>query len=137
MEALTFSRVFDQWINKLLGDNYKIRSNSLDKDRFKITIQEIKSGNEFTLNQVGFGISQILPLITLLLTSKRDEIILIENPEVHLHPKLQSLFVDLCIFVLENGRKLVIETHSEHIINRLRYNVKRTPVLLEKLIFYF
>ncbi|HDR8252231.1 MULTISPECIES: DUF3696 domain-containing protein [Bacillus] len=137
MEALTFSRVFDQWINKLLGDNYKIRSNSLDKDRFKITIQEIKSGNEFTLNQVGFGISQILPLITLLLTSKRDEIILIENPEVHLHPKLQSLFVDLCIFVLENGRKLVIETHSEHIINRLRYNVKRTPVLLEKINILF
>jgi predicted ATPase len=136
-EPQTFSKIFDHWISILLGENYRIRSNSLDKDKFKISVQEIKSGHEFSLNQVGFGISQILPIITLLLTSKRDEIILIENPEVHLHPKLQSLFVDLSIFVLENGRKLVIETHSEHIINRLRYRIKQTPSLKEKINILF
>jgi len=132
-ELLTFSKIFDYWISQLLGENYRIRSSSLDKDKFKITVHEVKSGHEFSLNQVGFGISQILPIITLLLTSKRNEIILIENPEVHLHPKLQSLFVDLCIFILGSGRKLVIETHSEHIINRLRYKIKSMPSLLDKI----
>lgn len=136
-EPVTFSKIFDYWVSQLLGENYRIRSNSLDKDKFKITVQEIKSGHEYSLNQVGFGISQILPIITLLLTSKKDEIILIENPEVHLHPKLQSLFIDLCVFVLENGRKLVIETHSEHIINRLRYKIKTDPSLLENINILF
>lgn len=136
-EVLSFSKVFNYWIEKLLGTNYKIRSNSIDKDKFKVTIYETKTEVEYSLNQVGFGISQILPLITLLLTSKKNEIILIENPEVHLHPRLQSLFVDLCIFVLENERKLVIETHSEHIINRLRFKIKENPELLNKINIMF
>lgn len=136
-ENNTFSRVFDLWVKTLLGENYRIRSTSIDKDKFKILIHDTKSGNEYSLNQVGFGISQILPILTLLLTSKREEIILIENPEVHLHPKLQSLFVDLCVFILENNRKIVIETHSEHIINRIRYKIKENPSLLEKVNILF
>lgn len=136
-ETLTFSKVFNYWIEKLLGTNYKIRSNSIDKDKFKVTIYETKTDIEYSLNQVGFGISQILPLITLLLTSKKNDLILIENPEVHLHPKLQSLFVDLCIFVLENERKLVIETHSEHIINRLRFKIKENPKILSEINILF
>ncbi|KGA84646.1 hypothetical protein KQ41_02380 [Lysinibacillus fusiformis] len=136
-EPPTFSRVFDYWVKILLGENYRIRSTSLDKDKFKILIQDTITKYDYSLNQVGFGISQLLPILTLLLTSKREEMILIENPEVHLHPKLQSLFVDLCIFILENNRKIVIETHSEHIINRLRFKIKENPSLLEKINILF
>lgn len=131
-QGVTFSKLFDYWVQKLLGENYRIRTNTIDKGKYKVTIHELKSGLELTLSQVGLGISQLLPLITLLLTSKKGEIVLIENPEVHLHPKLQALFVDLCIFVLENDRKLVVETHSEHIINRLRYLIKQNSDLLNK-----
>lgn len=133
-----FSKLFDYWILQLLGDNYRIRSYSIDKGKYKIVIQEPDLGYEFTLNQVGFGISQLLPIITLLLTSKKGDMILVENPEVHLHPKLQAMFIDLCLFVLKNKRKLIIETHSEHIINRLRVRIKGDQELLSYVnIFFF
>ncbi|MED4454874.1 DUF3696 domain-containing protein [Metabacillus fastidiosus] len=132
-----FSSLFDYWVQTLLGEEYKIRSKVLDKGKFKIIIEEISSGLEFELSQVGFGISQILPILTMILTSKRNDMILIENPEVHLHPKLQALFVDLCVFALKHNRKLVIETHSEHIINRVRLNIKKDQRLLEKINILF
>lgn len=136
-KPITFGKLFDYWVKRLLGENHRIRTTSIDKDKFKINIQELKTGHEFSLDQVGFGISQILPILTLLLSSKKNEIILIENPEVHLHPKLQSQFVELCTFVLENNRKVVIETHSEHIINRIRLKIKEEPSLLEKINILF
>lgn len=132
-----FSSLFDHWVQALLGEEYKIRSKVLDKGKFKIIVEEITSGLEFDLSQVGFGISQILPILTMILTSKRNDMIIIENPEVHLHPKLQALFVDLCVFALKHNRKLVIETHSEHIINRIRLNIKKDQSLLEKINILF
>lgn len=127
-----FSNVFDYWIKELLGSNYRIRSISNDDKSYKIILKDTNTNFEFNLSQVGFGISQILPIITLLLMSKKNDLLLIENPEVHLHPKLQSLFVDLCIFILNNKRKIIIETHSEHIINRLRLRIKENPELISK-----
>lgn len=133
----TFSSLFDKWVQTLLGEEYKIRSKVLDKGKFKITVEEVSSGLEFDLSQVGFGISQVLPMLTMILTSKRNDMIIIENPEVHLHPKLQALFVDLCVFTLKQNRKLIIETHSEHIINRIRLNIKNDNSLLEKVNILF
>lgn len=132
-----FSFLFDSWIQKLLGMNYRVRTKVLDKGKFKIVVEEKESGLEFDLSQVGFGISQILPILTMLLTSKKNDIIIIENPEVHLHPGLQATFIDLCIFVLQNKRKLVIETHSDHIINRTRLKIKENPSLLENINILF
>jgi predicted ATPase len=132
-KTIKFSELFDGWVKKLLGDDYRIRSYSTDsKDKkYKVTIEEINRSLELNLKQVGVGISQILPIITLILTSKEHDVLLIENPEVHLHPKLQAIFVDLCLFAAENNRKLVVETHSEHVINRLRFRIKENPRYLE------
>ncbi|MCP4155268.1 MAG: DUF3696 domain-containing protein, partial [bacterium] len=134
-EKYTFSELFDVWIKKLLGDDFRARAYMTDSrdQKYRIVIEEVNRGLELNLKQVGVGISQVLPIITMLLVSKEKDILLIENPEVHLHPKLQALFVDLCIFAIENNRKLVVETHSEHVVNRLRYNVKTNPSLIEKI----
>lgn len=138
-ERFTFSELFDVWIKKLLGNDYRVRSTMTESKhrKYRVTIEEIKRGLELNLNQVGIGISQLLPIIVLILTSKAHDILLIENPEVHLHPKLQALFTDLCLFAVENGRKLVVETHSEHVVNRLRFRVKESPHYLEKVSVLF
>lgn len=138
-ERFKFSELFDLWVKKLLSSDYRIRSHAVEsKDKkYRVTIEEIQKGFQLNLNQVGIGISQLLPIIVLILTSKENDILLIENPEVHLHPKLQAMFVDLCLFAVENNRKLVVETHSEHVINRLRYRIKESPHYLEKVYVLF
>jgi predicted ATPase len=131
-----FHELFDQWIKDLLGSEYLIRS-ELYKDKSKLFVYEPNRNIKFTLQQVGSGISQLLPMLVLILTSKQNDILLIENPELDLHPKLQAQFVDLCIFAIENGRKLVIETHSEHIVNRVRLRIKERNELLDRICIYF
>lgn len=132
-----FSDLFDLWTRHLLGDNYRIRSKPIDKGKYKIIVREQETGVEYKLTQVGFGISQLIPMLTLILSSKKNDLIIIENPEVHLHPKLQAMFVDLCILALNSKRKLVIETHSEHIINRIRLRIKENNGLLEQINILF
>lgn len=134
---IKFSKLFDEWIKKLLGNQYKVRSIQTDKNKYKIIIKDSNIDLELTLNQVGFGISQLLPILTLILTSKRGDMLLIENPEIHLHPKLQADLADLLIFALENGRRLIVETHSENIINRIRLRIKQNNKLLDKINIYF
>lgn len=130
-----FSDIFDAWIKQILGNSYKITCDLIE-DHYKLLVEDA-SGRKYTLNQVGFGISQILPVLTLILSSRPGDMLLIENPEVHLHPKLQGILGDLCIFATKNGRKLLIETHSEHIINRVRLRIRQEPEILKYINIYF
>jgi predicted ATPase len=73
---------------------------------------------------MGEGISQILPISATALRSHRDDVLLIEQPEIHLHPKLQADLADLFISVVNVGkRQIVVETHSEHFLLRLRRRI--------------
>ncbi|HLO87113.1 MAG TPA: DUF3696 domain-containing protein [Nostocaceae cyanobacterium] len=77
------------------------------------------SGIEVDLPDVGFGVSQILPILVECLRIGEGETLILEQPEIHLHPSLQSKLADFFICMVKSGKKLVVETHSEHLINRL------------------
>jgi predicted ATPase len=81
------------------------------------------SGITSTIKHVGFGISQILPIIVEGLRISDDETLVLEQPEVHLHPKVQSNLTDFLISLVEQGKKVIVETHSDHIITRLRRRI--------------
>ena len=68
---------------------------------------------------VGFGISQIFPIILEGLRMKSNSTLLLEQPEIHLHPKVQMQLADYFISLALSKKNLIVETHSEHIINRL------------------
>ncbi len=91
-------------------------------DGFKGVINQVKLnslGVEVDLPDVGFGVSQILPIIVECLRTGQGETIILEQPEIHLHPSLQSKLADFFVCMAKSGKNLVIETHSEHLINRL------------------
>lgn len=79
--------------------------------------------NSVDLAQVGFGISQILPVLTLGLTGPEDGMLLFEQPEIHLHPRLQAGLADFLLCSAQTGRTILLETHSDHLINRLRRRI--------------
>ena len=74
-------------------------------------ISDLSAGN------VGFGISHSLPIVTSLLAARPGDLILIENPEAHLHPKGQAILAELICRAARAGVQIVLETHSDHIVN--------------------
>lgn len=80
--------------------------------------------NSFRPKNVGFGISYVLPIIVSLLTAEPGKMIVIENPESHIHPRGQAEMGRLIALATSAGAQLFIETHSDHIINGIRVAVK-------------
>lgn len=92
----------------------------------KRNINQIKldsAGIEVYLPDVGFGVSQILPVLIECLRTKPGETVILEQPEIHLHPSLQSKLGDFLLCMARAGKKIVVETHSEHLIKRLYLRV--------------
>ncbi|NJM68857.1 MAG: DUF3696 domain-containing protein [Scytonema sp. RU_4_4] len=79
--------------------------------------------NPYRATNVGFGISYTLPIIVAVLASEPGTLILIENPEAHLHPKGQAKMGELLAFAASCGVQVVIETHSDHVLNGIRLAV--------------
>jgi predicted ATPase len=75
------------------------------------------------LNQKGTGVSQVLPVLALCLMAKEGSTSIIEQPELHLHPKLQQKLGTFFAVIVNSGRRLVIETHSEYLLTRIRKEV--------------
>ncbi len=72
------------------------------------------------ITEVGFGVSQILPVIALGLLSPANSLLLFEQPEIHLHPRAQAGLADFLLCLARSGRRVLVETHSDHFIKRLR-----------------
>jgi predicted ATPase len=81
--------------------------------------------NEFRPTNVGFGITYILSVIVAILSAKKGDILLVENPEAHLHPRGQSRIGHLMALAAGQGVQLFIETHSDHVLNGIRVAAKK------------
>lgn len=79
----------------------------------------------FRSSNVGYGVSYSFPLIASLLTVRPNDVIVLENPELHLHPRGQAMMGDLIARAVAAGAQVFIETHSDHVINGIRVAVKK------------
>ena len=94
--------------------------------------------NPYSPVNVGFGIPYVLPLILTLLISQPGDLVLIENPESHLHPRGQAELGKLIALASQSGVQIICETHSDHIINGIRVAVKENNIDSNKVrLFYF
>ncbi len=85
----------------------------------------------------GFGITQVLPIIVAALSVSKGSILLIENPEVHLHPSGQALMGQFLAEVAHAGVQVIVETHSDHILNGIRRAVKSEQLPAEEVAIHF
>lgn len=125
-ERRRLTDALDFWLKEFgLADGAR----SADRGRMGIGLSVTPPGldREVDLTSVGVGVSQILPVILLCLLAEPGTLLVLEQPELHLHPRLEQKLADFLLACARSGRQLVIETHSEHIVNRLRYRIARDP----------
>lgn len=104
------------WVREFeLGETLRVTDENRYGVAFKIDRRDLTS--------VGTGVSQILPVIVLCLMGQPGQIILLEQPELHLNPALQQHLADFFLAMVKTGRQLIVETHSEYVITRLRRRV--------------
>lgn len=115
-----------------------------------LTLQQVAQMNAVTLGlrtsedtdfhrpiHVGFGLTQILPIIIAALSASKEDILLIENPEVHLHPAGQALMGRFLANVSQAGVQVIVETHSDHVLNGIRRSIKSGSIKPEQVTIHF
>jgi predicted ATPase len=116
-DATTLRTQTQEWLGKILNPM------KLEVPRSKTNVLELFFNDAKPAN-VGFGYSSILPIIVSGLIAKPNEKIIVENPEIHLHPKAQSALIEFLVKVANTGVQVFIESHSDHVLNALRIVTK-------------
>ncbi len=127
-----------------LIEEFKVNPISDKRQEYEVKIRTKGSKDWVDLPDVGFGISQVLPVLVQCFYAPAGSIILMEQPEIHLHPSAQSALADVMIDVINSREKgadrntqLVIETHSEHFLRRLQRRIAEDAVPNERVSAYF
>lgn len=126
------------WLQRMgLADN--IDASEVKKVGYQLSVRPEGLERDLDLLSVGVGISQVLPTIVMALLAPEGSILVFEQPEVHLHPKVQSVLGDFFLGIIACGKQCLVETHSEHLINRIRRRIaeSRDGALLSQLRIYF
>lgn len=124
-EEGTLSEAINTWL-VYLGVANKMSTNDKGKMGHELKITTDIQEMEQDLTHVGVGVSQILPILVMCFLAGKGDSIILEQPELHLHPKVQTRLADFFVSMNALGKQCILETHSEYLINRLRYLVAKT-----------
>ena len=119
-----FRENVSRWL-ETISTGIDITSGVNDELRYSYLKYSYNGGKEYFPQNVGFGITYVLPIIISLLKAEKGDLIIIENPESHLHPGAQVEIAKLCCKAAAQGVQLIIETHSDHFFNAIRVAVKK------------
>jgi predicted ATPase len=127
-----------------LIESFRVSAISEQRHEFEVKIRTKGSLDWVDLPDVGFGISQVLPVIVQCFYVPADSIIIMEQPEIHLHPSAQAYLADVMIDVINSREygsdrniQLIIETHSEHFLRRLQRKIAENIISKDKISAYF
>lgn len=140
---------FDEFIASWLVDlgiiaDFSVKAVAKGRKEYEVLVKTQPASPEVKLTDVGFGVSQVLPALVQAFYSPPNSTVWMEQPEIHLHPKAQSVLADAFISAIHSyeegarrGTQLVIETHSEHFLNRLQRRVAEGVLQKEEVAVYF
>ena len=127
-----------------LVEDFEIKKISDDRQDYDVKVRTKGSKTLTDIPDVGFGISQILPVIVQLYYAPSNSIIIMEQPELHLHPSAQSALADIMIEAIsarEDAKprniQLIIETHSEHFLRRFQRRIAENKLAEDRFAAYF
>jgi len=127
------------WLKELgLIYDFKVEPIAQGNNIYQVRVQKTHASAEVLITDVGFGASQILPVLVLCYYVPEGSIILLEQPEIRLHPSVQSGLADVLIDAMKNRNvQIIVESHSEHLLRRLQRRVAEQNITPEQTALYF
>jgi predicted ATPase len=127
-----------EWL-KYLGVATAVDTKDLGKLGHAMQVRLHDGDTAHDLTHVGVGVSQVLPIVVSCLLAKPDTLLIFEQPELHLHPKVQTLLADFFLAMSMLGKQCILETHSEYLISRLRFRAAAAEAkqLVDTMEIYF
>jgi predicted ATPase len=140
-----FQAVVAKWLEQMgLLESFRVRQIAKDRKEYEVLVRTRSAGTDVTLPDVGFGVSQVLPVVVQCFYAQPHTTVLLEQPEIHLHPSVQMTLADLFIEAVQSREKgkdrsvqLIVESHSEHFLRRLQRRVAEGAIDPEQVALYF
>jgi predicted ATPase len=136
---LTLEERIAKWLQQLgLVDSFSVLPVTEGSKLFQVWVKRSPQSPDVLITDVGFGVSQILPVIALCYYVPEGSILVLEQPEIHLHPSVQAGLADVFIDAIRTrGIQIILESHSEHLLRRLQRRMAEEAFSHEAAALYF
>ena len=134
-----FDAIIAHWLKELgLIDDFSVQEIAEGSNLYQTKVRKTKNSPETSIMDVGFGVSQVLPVLVLLHYVPEGSTVMLEQPEIHLHPAVQSRLADVIVHAATHRKvQMIIESHSEHLLRRLQLRVAEGKIDSENTKLYF
>ena len=140
-KKITIEEKVAYWLKELgLIDSFRVAAIAENRQYYEVRVKRSPNSSEVLITDVGFGVSQILPVLVLCYYAPEGSTIILEQPEIHLHPSVQSGLADVFIDVIQNRQiQIILESHSEHLLHRLQRRIaeKKDGLTNQDISLYF
>ncbi len=128
-----------EWLSKMdLIQSFKLMPIAKNRQEYEVRVKKMRTSTEVLITDVGFGVSQILPVLVLCYYAPEKSTIILEQPEIHLHPSVQADLADVLIDVVkERNVQVIVESHSEHLLRRLQRRIAEAAITADMTALYF
>lgn len=135
----SFQEIVAHWLKEMgLIYDFSVKEIAKGSNFYQVLVRSREGGPYVALTDVGFGVSQVLPVIVLLYYVPEGSTVILEQPEIHLHPSAQAVLADLILNVSSHRNvQVVIETHSEHLLLRLQRRVAEEDFDSDDVLLYY
>ena len=139
-KCIPIEDLISKWLQKMeLAHSFWLGPvNDLEDNNYEVRIKKSPNSAGVTLADIGHGVADLFPLLVHCCYVPEGSILILEQPGIHLHPKVQSNLADLLIEVVnERNLQILVESHSEHLLNRLQRRIAEEKISVEKTALYF
>jgi len=136
---VTLEQRIAEWLVTMgLASDFRTERISETPAYYRILVRRSSGAPAVPITDVGFGISQIFPVLVLCYYAPRGSTLILEQPEIHLHPSVQSLLADVFIDVIkQRNMQILLESHSEHLLRRLQRRIAEGELDVKQTALYF
>ena len=139
-KIIPIERRISEWLKEMdLAYSFSLEPTSGQKNtEYNFRIQKSPNSAKVTLTDMGYGLSQFLPVLVGCYYAQEGSTLILEQPGIHLHPKVQSQLADLLIEVVtERKLQILVESHSEHLLNRLQRRIAEEKISVDQTALHF